>query len=134
MGLALLAPLSVAAGYLGILPGSIFWALGASIGFPALAIAGLAGSKRGEEGLASGLIMTSQRLGFPLGLAVVLTIASAFDPKLGLSGFRDAFAAAALLSAIGLVIALRFRADHPVSVEEAIAASAGLLGEQEEAP
>ncbi len=134
VGLALLAPLSVAAGYLGILPGSIFWALGASIGFPALAIAGLAGSKRGEEGLASGLIMTSQRLGFPLGLAVVLTIASAFDPKLGLGGFRDAFAAAALLSAIGLVIALRFRADHPVSVEEAIAASAGLLGEQEEAP
>src|SRR5947199_271248 len=80
LGLALLAPLPVAAGYLGILPGTILWSLGASIGFPALAIAGLSGTKPGEEGLASGLIQTSQRLGFPLGLSLVLTVASAFDP------------------------------------------------------
>src|SRR2546426_1084189 len=111
LGLAALAPLPVSAGYLGILPGTILWALGASIGFPALAIAGLAGTKHGEEGLASGLIQTSQRLGFPLGLSMVLTVASAFDPGLGLTGFRYAFLGAAVLSVIGLGIALRFRGE-----------------------
>jgi len=120
LGLAALAPLPVAAGYLGILPGTILWSLGASIGFPALAIAGLAGTKAGEEGLASGLIQTSQRLGFPLGLSLVLTVASTFDPQLGLTGFRYAFFAAAVLSAIGLGIALRFRGESvPVIVDEA---------------
>src|SRR5438445_11672477 len=87
LGLAALAPLPVAAGYLGILPGTILWSLGASIGFPALAIAGLSGTKPGEEGLASGLIQTSQRVGFPLGLALVLTVASTFDTHIGLHGF-----------------------------------------------
>src|SRR5881409_370449 len=111
LGLAMLAPLPVAAGYLGILPGTILWSLGASIGFPALAIAGLSGTKPGEEGLASGLIQTSQRLGFPLGLSLVLTVASRFDPQLGLTGFRYAFLGAAVLSAVGLGIALRFRSE-----------------------
>ncbi|TLZ78437.1 MAG: MFS transporter [Methanobacteriota archaeon] len=120
LGLALLAPLPVAAGYWGILPGTMVWALGASIGFPALAIAGLAGTKPGEEGLASGLIQTSQRLGFPLGLSMVLTVASAFDPQLGLSGYRYAFAAAAVLAALGFGIALRFRNERaPILVERA---------------
>ena len=120
LGLALLAPLPVAAGYWGILPGTMVWALGASIGFPALAIAGLAGTKPGEEGLASGLIQTSQRLGFPLGLSMVLTVASAFDPQLGLSGYRYAFAAAAVLAALGFGIALRLRSEWaPILVERA---------------
>src|SRR5437867_4271272 len=120
LGLAALAPLPVAAGYVGILPGTMLWAFGASIGFPALAIAGLAGTKHGEEGLASGLIQTSQRLGFPLGLSLVLTVASAFDPQLGLSGYRYAFAAAAVLAALGFGIALRFRNERaPILVERA---------------
>jgi len=55
------------------------------------------------------LIQTSQRLGFPLGLSMVLTVGSAFDPQLGLSGYRYAFAAAAVLAAFGFGIALRFR-------------------------
>src|SRR5881296_883897 len=118
LGLAMLAPLPVAAGYLGILPGTILWSLGASIGFPALAIAGLSGTKPGEEGLASGLIQTSQRLGFPLGLSLVLTVASTFDPQLGLTGFRYAFLGAAVLSAVGLGIALRFRSESVPSFVE----------------
>src|SRR5439155_1651279 len=83
-----LMPLSAERGYVGIVPGFVVWAFGASIGFPSLAIAGLQGTKPGEEGLASGLIQTSQRLGFPLGLALLLTVASAFDPGLGVVGFR----------------------------------------------
>jgi hypothetical protein len=105
LGSALLVPISVEVGYLSILPGTVVWALGASIGFPALAIAGLTGAKHGEEGLASGLIQTSQRLGFPLGLALLLSVATAFDPGLGIAGFRYAFLGATALGAIALVLA-----------------------------
>ena len=129
LGLAALAPLPVAWGYLGILPGTILWALGASIGFPALAIAGLAGTKHGEEGLASGLIQTSQRLGFPLGLSLVLTVASTFDPQLGLTGFRYAFFGAAVLSAIGLGIALRFRGEDVPAFTSQATPDLGAAGE-----
>ena len=102
----LLVPLSAETGYLGILPGTVVWAFGASIGFPSLAIAGLQGTKPGEEGLASGLIQTSQRLGFPIGLALLLTVASAFDPALGVVGFRYAFIGASILGAVGFGLAV----------------------------
>jgi len=125
LGSLLLVPISLEAGYFGILPGSVLWALGASIGFPALAMAGLEGTKPGEEGLASGLIQTSQRLGFPLGLAVLLTVASAFDPLLGLTGFRYAFIGATVLGAVGLGLAILLgRVRVPDGVDEG--ASPGL--------
>lgn len=118
LGSLLLIQLSVSSGYFGILPGLLVWAFGASIGFPALNIAALAGTKPGEEGLASGIINTSQRIGFPLGLAVLLTIATIADPTPNgplnvssslpgiVTGFQYAFLASAMLSGIGLVIAL----------------------------
>ena len=121
VGFALLTQISAQGDYLGIAPGMSLWALGASIGFPALNIAALAGTRPGEEGLASGLISTSQRVGFPLGLAVLLTIATAFDPvPIGgvgpaasadgvVAGFRYALVAAALLGVLGLIIALRIK-------------------------
>src|SRR3989454_8467072 len=125
LGSLVLVPISPGAGYFGILPGSVLWALGASIGFPALAMAGLEGTKPGEEGLASGLIQTSQRLGFPLGLAVLLTVASAFDPLLGLTGFRYAFIGATVLGAVGLGLAILLgRVRVPDGVDEG--ASPGL--------
>jgi len=121
LGSALLTQISVTSGYFGILPGMLLWSLGASIGFPALIIAALAGTKRGEEGLASGIIGTSQRVGFPLGLAILLTIATVTDPppagaasQLGsltgvVTGFQYAFLASTIISAIGLLIALRVK-------------------------
>ena len=125
LGAGLLTQISVAAGYYGILPGMILWVLGASLSFTALNIAGLAGTKPGEEGLASGLINTSQRIGAPLGLAILLTVASATDPSpiatvvagagssvAGIvTGFQYAFLASAILNGIGLLIALRIK-DH----------------------
>jgi len=125
MGLALLTQISATGAYLDVLPGLVLWALGASIGFPALSIAALAGTRPGEEGLASGLISTSQRIGFPLGLAGLLTIATALDPvpigasgpsasALGVvTGFRFAFLAATILSILGLFIALRIKSEKP---------------------
>jgi len=114
-GVALLIPISAESSYLVVVPGLIVWALGASIGFPAVNIAAIAGTKHGEEGLASGIVNTSFRIGFPLGLAVLLTVAGAFDPPTtsaatGLvTGFQYALAAGALLGLLGLVIASRIR-------------------------
>src|SRR5256712_11436659 len=86
-GSALLVGISPNGDYFGILPGMILWSLGASIGFPAINVAAIAGTKLGEEGLASGLISTSTRLGFPLGLAVLLTVAGGAEslPVVGVS-------------------------------------------------
>ena len=125
VGFALLTQISAQGDYLGIAPGMALWALGASIGFPALNIAALAGTRPGEEGLASGLISTSQRVGFPLGLAALLTIATALDPApIGaadpaalaagvVAGFRYALVAATLLGVLGVIIALRIKQPKP---------------------
>src|SRR5207237_9258701 len=80
VGIDLLTVISAQGSYFLVLPGMIVWTLGASIGFPAVNLAAVAGTKPGEEGLASGVVSTSFRIGFPLGLAVLLTIAGAFDP------------------------------------------------------
>jgi predicted MFS family arabinose efflux permease len=124
-GIALLTPISAQGSYFVILPGMIVWTLGASIGFPAVNLAAVAGTKPGEEGLASGVISTSFRIGFPLGLAVLLTIAGAFDPPAAASvgsyaalegvvtGFRYALFAAVLLSLLGLVLATRIKDVKP---------------------
>jgi EmrB/QacA subfamily drug resistance transporter len=125
VGIALLTPISPQGSYFVILPGMIVWTLGASIGFPAVNLAAVAGTKPGEEGLASGVINTSFRIGFPLGLAVLLTIAGAFDPPAAASvrsyaalegvvtGFRYALFAAVLLSLLGLALASRIKDVRP---------------------
>ena len=121
LGSALLTQITVSSGYFGILPGMLFWSFGAAVGFPALNIAAVAGTKPGEEGLASGIIGTSQRVGFPVGLAILLTIATVTDPpssgvgsQLGsltgvVTGFQYAFLASTIISAVGLLISLRVR-------------------------
>lgn len=123
VGSALLARISPTGSYWDTVPGLVIWALGASIGFPALNIAALAGTKHGEEGLASGIISTSQRVAFPLGLAVLLTIASASSRSpsgsLGsavasvVTGFQYAFLASAVLTGIGFLITLLLRIQTP---------------------
>ena len=121
VGVLALTTISVGGNYYTILPGLLIWATGASMGFPAINIAAVAGTKHGEEGLASGVVNTSFRVGFPLGLAVLLTIAGAFDPTAAagsadssiaagvVAGFRYALFAGALLGIIGFLLALRIR-------------------------
>ena len=125
MGIALLTMISAQGSYFLVLPGMIVWTLGASIGFPAVNLAAVAGTKPGEEGLASGVVSTSFRIGFPLGLAVLLTIAGAFDPPAAagvgsyaalegvVTGFRYALFAAVLLSLLGLALASRIKDVKP---------------------
>ncbi len=124
-GTFMLIPISVGGSYFGILPGMVVWAFGASVAFPAVNIAAVSGTKLGEEGLASGVVNTSFRVGFPLGLAVLLTVAGAFDPQpagsLGaasvaagvVAGFRVALLGAALLGLLAFAIALRIKDAEP---------------------
>ena len=126
VGIALLTVISAQGSYFLVLPGMIVWTLGASIGFPAVNLAAVAGTKPGEEGLASGVVSTSFRIGFPLGLAVLLTIAGAFDPPAAagvgsyaalegvVTGFRYALFAAVLLSLLGLALASRIKDVKPL--------------------
>ena len=125
IGTALLTFMSPNGNALLLMPGLMTWALGASIGFPAVNIAAVAGTQRGEEGLAAGVVNTSFRVGFPVGLAVLLTVAGAFDPPpagsatasavaAGLvAGFQVAMVAAALLGVAAFVLALRLKDAKP---------------------
>src|SRR6266581_3691905 len=121
VGTLLLTPMSPNGNAFVLMPGLLVWALGASIGFPAINIAAVAGTRPGEEGLASGVVGTSSRVGFPIGLAILLTIAGAFDPPAAgnanastntagvVAGFRAAMLAAALIGVLGFFIALRLK-------------------------
>jgi hypothetical protein len=94
---------------------------GGKLGFPALYIVALADTRKGEEGLASGIITTSQRVGFPLGLAVLVTIATVISAQSMASmgtpdsvtpvvlGFRYAFLAGTIMSVVGFAFALFIR-------------------------
>src|SRR5207253_2783622 len=125
VGSLLLTPLSPSGNAFVLMPGLLVWALGASIGFPAVNMAAVAGTRPGEEGLASGLVSTSSRIGFPVGLAILLTIASAFDPPAAgstgasisaagvVAGFQVAEIAASLMGVLGFLIALRLKDVKP---------------------
>jgi MFS family permease len=119
-GSALLTEIAVGGSYLGILPGIVIFSIGAALGFPAINALALAGTKPGEEGLASGLINTSFRVGLPVGIAVLLAVAGVFDPPTAgaaayavtaglVTGFRFALAAATLLGLFCFLLALRIR-------------------------
>jgi EmrB/QacA subfamily drug resistance transporter len=81
LGYLLLTQISAGGNYFTvILPATVVIALGLGLAFPAYNIAALIGARRGEEGLASGLINTSRMIGGPIGVAVLITIATLFDP------------------------------------------------------
>ncbi len=117
IGTLLLTPMSPNGNPFILMPGLLIWALGASIGFPAINIAAVAGTKPGEEGLASGVVSTSSRMGFPIGLAILLTVAGAFDPPSSaagiVAGFQVAVVAASLIGVLGFLIALRLKDVKP---------------------
>jgi len=123
LGCLMLTPLSPHGNYWILLPGFLVWAVGASIGFPAMNIAAVAGTQHGEEGLASGVVNTSFRIGFPLGLATLLTVAGAIDPPSSASasaataavvaGFQAAMVAASILAIIAFAVALRLKNTKP---------------------
>jgi EmrB/QacA subfamily drug resistance transporter len=99
-----------------ILGPSLLAALGLGFGFVTSTIAAVSGVDEREQGLASGLINTSQQIGGALGLAVLSTIATTRTDHLLASGsplrdalthgFQAAFLGGTLIAALGVAATL----------------------------
>src|SRR2546421_1972374 len=118
VGLLWFSRVSVGGGFLSdILGPSLLAAVGLGFGFVTSTIAAVSGVKEREQGLASGLINTSQQIGGALGLAVLSTIATSRTDHLLAShssnmhsaltqGFQSAFLGGAVIAALGFVATL----------------------------
>jgi MFS family permease len=139
-GLLYFTQVSVGGSYLGdLLPGFLLISVGLGFSFVPISIAALAGVQASEAGLASGLFNTSQQIGGALGIAALSAIAttttgdeiaSGTVQSVALTdGFQAAFAAAAGVAIVGILVALFLvrRADLaqvPETVEAEVALEA----------
>jgi EmrB/QacA subfamily drug resistance transporter len=94
-----------------ILGPSIIAALGLGFAFVPVTIAAVSGIEDREQGLASGLINTSQQVGGALGLAILAAIANSVigskeTPDSLVEGFQAAFAVGAGFAILGLIATL----------------------------
>lgn len=118
-GVGLLAGVDVGGSYwTAVMPGYALFGLGLGASFVAFTIGATAGAPAAQRGLASGLLNTSQQLGFAIGVAALATIAGARTEALGgatdledlVAGYRLAFLCAfalALLAALAVLVLLR---------------------------
>jgi EmrB/QacA subfamily drug resistance transporter len=118
LGLLGFSQVSVGGGFLtDILGPSLLAAMGLGFGFVTSTIAAVSGVRESEQGLASGLINTSQQIGGALGLAVLSTIATSRTdhvlaaggsslPNALTEGFQSAFFGGAVIAALGFVATL----------------------------
>lgn len=115
VGMLLLSRIPVNGAFIpDLLPGFVFFALGMGLTFVTSIIAATAGVSDSEQGLASGLINTSQQVGTALGLAVLATVAASrtgalagVDPTSALvGGYRWAFLVAAGVALAGALVAV----------------------------
>jgi predicted MFS family arabinose efflux permease len=117
LGLVWFSRVSVNGGFLtDILGPSLLAAIGLGFGFVTSTIAAVSGVRAHEQGLASGLINTSQQIGGALGLAVLSTIATTRTNHLLASGssvpsalahgFQSAFLGGAVIATLGFVATL----------------------------
>ena len=112
IGLVWFSQISVHGSFLAdILGPSLFAAVGLGFAFVPVTIAAVSGVEDREQGLASGLINTSQQVGGALGLAVLAAIANSqignsHDPAVLTDGFSSAFLVGAGFAVLGLVATL----------------------------
>jgi EmrB/QacA subfamily drug resistance transporter len=118
LGLAWFSQVSVGGGFVtDILGPSLLAAIGLGFGFVTSTIAAVSGVEEREQGLASGLINTSQQIGGALGLAVLSTIATSRTdhvmasgapnlPSALTEGFQSAFLGGAVIATLGFVATL----------------------------
>jgi len=117
LGLVWFSQVSVGGGFItDILGPSLLAAIGLGFGFVTSTIAAVSGVEEREQGLASGLINTSQQIGGALGLAVLSTIATsrtgdvlatgASNPTGLTEGFQSAFLGGAVIAVLGFVATL----------------------------
>jgi EmrB/QacA subfamily drug resistance transporter len=117
-GLVWWSHIAVHGSFLGdILGPSLLVAVGLGLGFVTSTIAAVAGVEPREQGLASGLINTSQQFGGALGLAILATIATSRTnhalasgtstlPHALTVGFQAAFLGGAVFAALGVIATL----------------------------
>ncbi len=99
-----------------VLPGLVVVAMGSGLSFAPAFIAGTSGVAADEQGLASGLLNTSQELGTAIGLALLGAAAAGAGAGVTASyraGYLGAFTLAAL--AVVVVVRLRPQADAKVA-------------------
>jgi EmrB/QacA subfamily drug resistance transporter len=94
-----------------ILGPSLLAAVGLGFAFVPVTIAAVSGIEDREQGLASGLINTSQQVGGALGLAILAAVANAIigsddSPAKLVEGFQAAFAVGAGFAILGLIATL----------------------------
>jgi EmrB/QacA subfamily drug resistance transporter len=94
-----------------ILGPSLLAAIGLGFAFVPVTIAAVSGVEDREQGLASGLINTSQQVGGALGLAILAAIANSeignsHDPAVLTDGFSSAFLVGAGFAVLGLLATL----------------------------
>ena len=99
-----------------VLPPSLLGAMGMSLAYIPGTIASISSAKPEDSGLASGLVNTSYQIGSALGLALIVAVAAASSHSMDIevsttqealiSGFRSAFMAAAVISALATVISM----------------------------
>ncbi len=131
IGYLFLSSISLTESYFGGLLGPMLLiGFGTGFGFTAINIAALAGTRKGEEGLASGLVNTSRQIGGPLGLAVLLTVANVATTHTSahlvqqsttaeeVIGFGYAFLAAGLLAGIGIILAALLKQEKEIVRQE----------------
>ncbi len=121
VGLLLLTQISVQDNYFrNLLPGTVLVGLGIVTGIVSVTIAATSGVGDSEQGLASGLLNTSQEIGAALGLAILVAISTARTAVIvantGSSaialqtattgGFQAALAVGAGFAAVGIVVAV----------------------------
>jgi hypothetical protein len=120
-----------------LFPGFLIIGLGLPFAFIPITIAAVAGVRAHEQGLASGLINTTQQIGGALGIAVLSTVANSTttsDKADGVStaealthGFQNAFWVGVGVAVAGLLVSVLFvrRSDLvPVAMPEAAAEAA----------
>jgi hypothetical protein len=134
LGLLYFTQVSVGGSYVGdLLPGFLLISVGLGFSFVPISIAALAGVQASEQGLASGLINTSQQIGGALGIAALTAVAtSATDDALAsgtavpfalTDGFQAAFIGAAAIALVGILVALVVvRREDLVQPEDAVEA------------
>jgi len=122
VGMFLFSRLSLSSNYwVDIFPTIILASLGASLSATASNIAALSGARRGEEGVASGMINTSRQMGGPVGLALAVSFVSVLTHGVGLagtqaqvtSGVQYAFIAAASFAALAVITSLLLSSKSP---------------------
>jgi EmrB/QacA subfamily drug resistance transporter len=112
LGLIWFTQISVHGSFLGDLLGpSLLAALGLGFAFVPVTIAAVSGIEDREQGLASGLINTSQQVGGALGLAILAAVANSLigdskNPDKLVEGFQAAFAVGAAFAVLGLIATL----------------------------